>query len=117
MVGRPIRYGYRELPQRQRNARRWCRRYGQVGTEPDRRWPGAVTDLAVVKSDRHYLGYEQETSRNIYLRPNPESTNPLESQLPISSNIDDRTTHEVYMWGFAEAVRAGVGSVMCGYNR
>lgn len=66
---------------------------------------------------RHYLGYEQETSRNIYRISNASSTDPYEFQLPISSNIDDRTTHEVYMWGFAEAVRAGVGSVMCAYNR
>lgn len=31
--------------------------------------------------------------------------------------IDDRTMHEVYLWPFADAVRAGVGSVMCSYNK
>ena len=25
--------------------------------------------------------------------------------------------HEVYLWPFANVVRAGVGSVMCAYNR
>lgn len=30
---------------------------------------------------------------------------------------DDRTLHEYYLWPFAEAVRAGVGSVMCSYNQ
>ncbi|KAF8522644.1 glycoside hydrolase superfamily [Hysterangium stoloniferum] len=34
-----------------------------------------------------------------------------------SSNLDDQTLHEVYLWPFAEAVRAGVGSVMCSYNK
>lgn len=34
----------------------------------------------------------------------------------ISSNLDDRTMHELYLWPFAEGVRAGVGSVMIAYN-
>lgn len=34
-----------------------------------------------------------------------------------SSNIDDTTLHELYLWPFADAVRAGVGSVMCSYNQ
>ncbi|KAJ7678744.1 glycoside hydrolase superfamily [Mycena olivaceomarginata] len=34
-----------------------------------------------------------------------------------SSNIDDKTFHELYLWPFAEAVRAGVGAVMCAYNK
>jgi len=38
-------------------------------------------------------------------------------QESISSNIDDRTMHELYMWPFANAVKAGVASVMCSYNR
>lgn len=36
---------------------------------------------------------------------------------PISSNIDDTTLHELYLWPFADAVRAGLVSVMCSYNR
>lgn len=35
----------------------------------------------------------------------------------LSSNIDDKTLHELYVWPFADAVRAGVGSVMCSYNQ
>lgn len=38
-------------------------------------------------------------------------------QESISANLDDRTMHELYMWPFANAVRAGVASVMCSYNR
>lgn len=35
----------------------------------------------------------------------------------VSSNVDDRTLHELYLWPFADAVRAGVGAVMCSYNQ
>lgn len=35
----------------------------------------------------------------------------------ISSNIDDKTLHELYVWPFADAVRAGVGAFMCSYNQ
>lgn len=34
----------------------------------------------------------------------------------ISSNVDDRTMHELYLWPFADAVKVGVGSVMIAYN-
>lgn len=30
-----------------------------------------------------------------------------------SSNVDDRALHELYAWPFADAVRAGVGAIMC----
>jgi beta-glucosidase-like glycosyl hydrolase len=35
----------------------------------------------------------------------------------ISANVDDVTMHELYMWPFADAVKAGVGSIMCSYNQ
>lgn len=35
----------------------------------------------------------------------------------ISSNIDDKTMHELYLWPFADAVKAGVGSFMCSYQQ
>jgi beta-glucosidase len=35
----------------------------------------------------------------------------------ISSNLDDKTLHELYLWPFADAVRAGTGSIMCSYNK
>ncbi|CAL8576254.1 hypothetical protein XPA_002144 [Xanthoria parietina] len=35
----------------------------------------------------------------------------------LSSNVDDVTMHETYLWPFADAVRAGVGSIMCSYNQ
>lgn len=44
--------------------------------------------------------------------PNTEVT-----QESVSSNVDDRTMHELYLWPFANAVRAKVSSMMCSYNR
>ena len=35
----------------------------------------------------------------------------------LSSNVDDKTMHEVYLWPFADAVRAGTGAVMCSYQQ
>ena len=34
----------------------------------------------------------------------------------MSSNIDDRTLHEIYGWPFQDSVKAGVASVMCSYQ-
>lgn len=35
----------------------------------------------------------------------------------MSSSVDDRSMHELYLWPFADAVYAGVASVMCSYNK
>ena len=60
---------------------------------------------------KHYIGNEQETQRN------PEMNDEGETILAISSNIDDRTLHELYLPPFADAVKVGMASVMCSYNR
>jgi beta-glucosidase len=60
---------------------------------------------------KHYIGYEQETQRNPSIATNGET---IEA---VSSNIDDRTMHEMYLWPFANAVHAGTASIMCSYNR
>jgi beta-glucosidase-like glycosyl hydrolase len=61
----------------------------------------------------NYVGNEQE-----HFRQSGEAQgygfNITES---YSSNIDDVTMHELYLWPFADAVRAGVGSIMCSYNQ
>ncbi|KAL3433257.1 putative beta-glucosidase L [Aspergillus tetrazonus] len=49
---------------------------------------------------KHYLLNEQEYNRDT-----------------ISSNADDRTIHELYLWPFYDAVKANVASVMCSYNK
>lgn len=62
---------------------------------------------------KHYIGNEQETQRNPTLAT---ASNPIEIEA-FSANIGDRTMHELYLHPFAEAVRAGVASVLCSYNR
>lgn len=49
---------------------------------------------------KHFILNEQETNRTT-----------------VSSNVDDRTLHELYLWPFADAVYAGVAAVMCSYNK
>lgn len=34
-----------------------------------------------------------------------------------SSNADDKTIHEAYLWPFYDAVKAGMGAIMCAMNR
>ncbi|THH13125.1 hypothetical protein EW146_g7064 [Bondarzewia mesenterica] len=65
-----------------------------------------IQDVGVIACVKHYIGNEQEHFRG-----------GSEAAQVYSSNIDDRTMHEVYSWPFAEAVEAGVGSVMCSYNK
>lgn len=60
---------------------------------------------------KHLLGNEQETSR---MRPRFAVGAQNES---ISSNIDDTTVHELYLWPFQDAVKAGAMSAMCSYQR
>ncbi|ERT02749.1 hypothetical protein HMPREF1624_01051 [Sporothrix schenckii ATCC 58251] len=54
----------------------------------------------VMATAKHYILNEQEHYRN-----------------NVDVTIDDRTMHELYLWPFSDAVRAGVGSVMCSYNK
>ncbi|KAK4193133.1 putative beta-glucosidase M [Podospora australis] len=66
----------------------------------------AVQSVGVITSTKHFIANEQETNRN-----------PLNDVQSVSSNIDDRTMHEVYLWPFQDAVHAGTGNIMCSYNR
>ncbi|KAK4063280.1 CAZyme family GH3 [Trichoderma aggressivum f. europaeum] len=65
-----------------------------------------IQGQGVITSTKHYIGNEQETNRN------PEG-----NTSSVSSNIDDKTMHEVYLWPFQDAVRAGSGKIMCSYQR
>ncbi|KAI1092471.1 glycoside hydrolase family 3 protein [Rostrohypoxylon terebratum] len=64
-----------------------------------------VQEQGVIATLKHLIGYEQE----LYRMYNP-------FQQGYSSNIDDRAIHELYLWPFAEGVKAGVGSIMTSYN-
>ncbi|KAH1432872.1 hypothetical protein KXX32_001942 [Aspergillus fumigatus] len=59
-----------------------------------------MQDSGVQACAKHWLGNEQEHYRDT-----------------ISSNIGDRAAHELYVWPFMDAVKAGVASVMCSYNK
>lgn len=60
---------------------------------------------------QHFIGNEQELHRN------PETDDEGEDVASISSNIDDKTMHELYLWPFQDAVLAGSASIMCSYER
>jgi beta-glucosidase len=55
---------------------------------------------------KHFIAYEQETNRV-----------PIGYNESVSSNVDDKTMHELYLWPFMDAMKAESGSVMCAYNR
>ena len=76
---------------------------GVAGAETVR----GIQSEGVMATIKHFVANEQEHFRQ-----------PWEWGLPhaVSSNIDDRTLHELYAWPFGDAVKAGVASVMCSYN-
>ena len=97
---------------------------GPLGRKPKggRNWEGFGADPALqaiggaqtikgmqstgtIASLKHFIANEQEMYRMTFL-----------GTKAYSSNLDDRTLHELYLWPFAEGVRAGVGSVMVAYN-
>ncbi|KAI9930260.1 hypothetical protein MW887_012073 [Aspergillus wentii] len=70
-----------------------------------------VQSVGVGASTKHFIANEQETNRN------PEVDDEGENVASVSSNIDDQTMHELYLWPFQDAVKAGTASIMCSYNR
>lgn len=67
-----------------------------------------MQEEGVIATAKHFVANEQEHYRRT-----------TEWGLPhaLSANLDDRTLHELYMWPFAESIKAGVGSIMCAYNQ
>ncbi|KAJ6586023.1 glycoside hydrolase superfamily [Mycena capillaripes] len=65
-----------------------------------------IQSTGVIATVKHFIANEQE-----HFRGGSEA-----SQI-YSSNIDDKTFHELYLWPFAEAIHTGVGAVMCAYNK
>ncbi|KAG2417110.1 beta-glucosidase [Aspergillus terreus] len=72
-------------------------------------------DAGVQATPKHFIGNEQETQRNPTYNPNGTITDVLQEAL--SSNIDDRTMHELYLWPFANAAHAKAAAFMCSYQR
>ena len=66
-----------------------------------------IQDEDVIATAKHFIANEQEHYRQPWAWGTPNA---------LSANIDDRTLHELYLWPFADSVRAGVASVMCSYQ-
>lgn len=58
-----------------------------------------VQSQGVQSTIKHFLLNEQEVNR-----------------YSSSSNVDDRTLHEIYLKPFAAAIDEGVAAIMCSYN-
>lgn len=67
-----------------------------------------IQEEGVMATVKHLVANEQEHFRQAWEWGLPDG---------MSSNLDDRTLHELYGWPFADAIRAGVSSVMCSYNQ
>ncbi|ODA76908.1 hypothetical protein RJ55_07424 [Drechmeria coniospora] len=68
-----------------------------------------IQEAGVVACAKHFIANEQE-----HFRQAGENNKLTEA---LSSNVDDKTMHELYAWPFADAVKAGLGSIMCSYNQ
>ncbi|KAI0002806.1 beta-glucosidase-related glycosidase [Xylariaceae sp. FL0662B] len=65
-----------------------------------------MQDAGVIATPKHFLLNEQEFRRR-----------PTSLDEAISSNVDDRTLHELYTFPFMDSLRENAGSVMCSYQR
>ncbi|CAK7568547.1 MAG: hypothetical protein SEPTF4163_006541 [Sporothrix epigloea] len=78
---------------------------------------GAVTRgmqaAGVVATPKHYVLNEQEFRRRDSARQDDHGI----VGEAVSTNVDDRTLHELYVFPFMNALQAGAGSVMCSYQR
>ncbi|EPE29989.1 (Trans)glycosidase [Glarea lozoyensis ATCC 20868] len=71
-----------------------------------------LQDAGVQATAKHFILNEQEILRNAFSFPNGSV-----QYEAISSNVDDRTLHELYMWPFANAIHSHAAAVMCSYQR
>lgn len=72
-------------------------------------------DAGVQATAKHFIANEQETARNPVYTKNGTTTDT--DVAALSANLDDRTMHELYLWPFANAVKAKAASFMCSYQR
>ncbi|KAJ4248098.1 hypothetical protein NW762_012868 [Fusarium torreyae] len=75
-----------------------------------------IQGAGVIASLKHFIGNEQETRRSTSSMLTDDATSPDTLQA-VSVNVDDKTLHELYLWPFVDAIKEGVGNVMCSYNR
>lgn len=77
----------------------------------------AQNEAGVIAGVRHFLLYEQETNRMSQGGGGPGGQSGSSSDESYSSNADDKTLHEVYMWPWGDAIQAGAMAVMCAMPR
>lgn len=65
-----------------------------------------LRDAKMIAHGKHFLLNEQETNRSS-----------MSGGSAYSANADDKTTHEIYSWAFADGIKSGMGAVMCAMNR
>ena len=70
-----------------------------------------IQDAGVQACAKHFIAYEQQSYRTLYRTNRLNNLTALYQQ--VDAVVDDKTMHELYGPGFAEATRAGVASVMC----
>ncbi|KAL3478556.1 glycosyl hydrolase family 3 N terminal domain-containing protein [Aspergillus californicus] len=72
-----------------------------------------IQDAGVIATAKHFIVNEQEHFRQV----SDAVSFGYNITDGISENVDEKTLHEMYLWPFADAVRAGVGAVMCSYQQ
>ncbi|ETS77700.1 beta-glucosidase A [Pestalotiopsis fici W106-1] len=72
-----------------------------------------MQDTGIIASAKHFIGNEQERFRQV----GEAAQYGYNISDTLSANINDRTLHEMYLWPFADAVRAGVGSILYSYTQ
>ncbi|MET0492500.1 MAG: glycoside hydrolase family 3 C-terminal domain-containing protein [Actinoplanes sp.] len=86
---------------------RWGRAFESLGEDPYLAGQVAAAEIAGIQGEgpmaqvKHYAVYNQETDRNT---------------LGSDAVVSERAQREIYLPAFEAAVKAGVDSVMCGYN-
>lgn len=65
-----------------------------------------IQDAGVMANPKHFILNEQEYRRR-----------PGDLGEAMSSNIDDRSLHELYLFPFMDSLREGAVSIMCSYQR
>ncbi|KAI9677786.1 MAG: hypothetical protein M1822_008098 [Bathelium mastoideum] len=65
---------------------------------------------------KHFILYEQEHFRQVD-EWNDYGILSFNITQPYSSNCDDRTLHELYLWPWYDGVYNGLAGVMCSYNQ
>ncbi|RDW91027.1 beta-glucosidase D [Coleophoma crateriformis] len=69
----------------------------------------AFADVGIVPGGKHFLLNEQETNRM--------GLGSSSGIAPYSSNADDKTIHETYLWPFYDGIKGNMGAVMCAMNK